>query len=96
MEFFRYQPDTSPEPYRQSFELDHAEDLTLLDAILRLQNEQDGSLTIRYSCRSSICGSCACKANGKTVLACMTQVQDLSASTSPRPSPSTRWATSPR
>jgi succinate dehydrogenase iron-sulfur subunit len=74
---FRYQPDTSPEPYRQSFELEHGEDLTLLDAILRLQNEQDGSLTIRYSCRSSICGSCACKANGKTVLACMTQVHDL-------------------
>ena len=46
---FRYQPDTSPEPYRQSFDLDHAEDLTLLDAILDLQNTQDGSLAIRYS-----------------------------------------------
>ena len=56
---FRYQPDTTPEPYRQSFELEHGEDLTLLDAILDLQNTQDGTLAIRYSCRSSICGSCA-------------------------------------
>src|SRR5690606_24489600 len=75
-DIFRYQPDVSEEHYRQSFHLEHGEDLTLLDAILRLQNEQDGSLAVRYSCRSAICGSCACKSNGKTVLACMTQVED--------------------
>ena len=51
--------------------------MTLLDAILTLQDEQDGTLAIRYSCRSSICGSCACKADGKTVLACMSQVEDV-------------------
>jgi succinate dehydrogenase / fumarate reductase iron-sulfur subunit len=77
LDIFRYQPDTTELPYRQSFELDHAGDITLLDAILDLQNEQDGTLAVRYSCRSAICGSCACKANGKTVLACMTQVEEL-------------------
>ncbi len=77
LDIFRYQPDTSDQPYRQAFELEHGEDLTLLDAILRLQDEQDGTLAIRYSCRSAICGSCACKANGKTVLACMTQVEEV-------------------
>jgi succinate dehydrogenase / fumarate reductase iron-sulfur subunit len=77
LDIFRYQPDTAEAPYRQTFEIDHGEDLTLLDAILRLQDEQDGTLAIRYSCRSAICGSCACKANGKTVLACMTQVEDV-------------------
>ncbi|MBY0395232.1 MAG: 2Fe-2S iron-sulfur cluster binding domain-containing protein, partial [Thermoleophilia bacterium] len=70
LDIFRYQPDTTEQPYRQSFELEHAGDITLLDAILDLQNEQDGTLAVRYSCRSAICGSCACKANGKTVLAC--------------------------
>ena len=74
---FRYQPDVSDEAYRQDFTLEHDPELTLLDAILDLQNEQDGTLAIRYSCRSAICGSCACKANGKTVLACMSQVEDL-------------------
>lgn len=77
LDIFRYQPDATEQPYRQSFELEHAGDITLLDAILDLQNEQDGTLAIRYSCRSAICGSCACKANGKTVLACMTQVEEV-------------------
>jgi len=75
---FRYQPDAArPEPFYQDFTLEHEEQLTLLDAILDLQNEQDGSLAVRYSCRSAICGSCACKADGRTVLACMQQVEDL-------------------
>jgi len=71
LDIFRYQPDVSDDQYREDFTLEHAEDVTLLDAILDLQNEQDGTLAVRYSCRSAICGSCACKANGKTVLACM-------------------------
>ena len=74
---FRYQPDASAEPYYQDFSLEHDEELTLLDAVLRLQNEQDGTLAIRYSCRSAICGSCACRADGRTVLACMQQVEEL-------------------
>ena len=77
LDIFRYQPDASDEAYRQTFELEHEGDITLLDAILRLQDEQDGTLAVRYSCRSSICGSCACRANGKTVLACMSQVEDV-------------------
>lgn len=76
-DIFRYQPDVSEQAYRQSFNLEHADDVTILDALLRIQNEQDGTLAHRYSCRSAICGSCTCKANGKTVLACMTQVEDI-------------------
>lgn len=76
-DIYRYQPDTTPDPYRQQYTLEHDSKITLLDAILDLQNEQDGSLAIRYSCRSAICGSCTCKANGKTVLACMSQVEDV-------------------
>jgi succinate dehydrogenase / fumarate reductase, iron-sulfur subunit len=79
---FRFQPDAPrPEPYYQDFVLEHEPQMTLLDAILDLQNEQDGSLAIRYSCRSSICGSCACMADGRTVLACMQQVEELKART---------------
>ena len=77
---FRYQPDSGDlESYHQDFNLDHEEKTTVLDALLRIQNEQDGTLAVRYSCRSAICGSCACKVNGKTVLACMTQVEEAKA-----------------
>ena len=34
-DIFRYQPDVSDEAYRQTFELEHEGDITLLDAILR-------------------------------------------------------------
>lgn len=74
---YRYQPDAEAEPYYQDFTLEHEEEMTLLDAILRLQNEQDGTLAVRYSCRSAICGSCACRADGRTVLSCMQQVEEL-------------------
>ncbi|MCA9678362.1 MAG: succinate dehydrogenase iron-sulfur subunit [Actinobacteria bacterium] len=84
-DIFRYQPDTGPEHFRQTYELEHDADLTLLDAVLRLQNEQDGTLAVRYSCRSAICGSCACRADGKTVLACMSQVEDLKAQNGGQP-----------
>jgi succinate dehydrogenase / fumarate reductase, iron-sulfur subunit len=80
LRIFRYQPDQGTNTYYDDFALEHDEGdgLTLLDAILRLQDEQDGTLAVRYSCRSAICGSCACKADGRTVLACMQQVDDLS------------------
>ena len=79
IDLFRYQPDTSETPFRQEFELEHDDKITLLDALLQLQDEQDGSIAMRYSCRSAICGSCSCKANGRTVLACMAQVEEIKA-----------------
>lgn len=46
---FRYQPDSSEtESYHQDFQLEHGEKTTLLDAILRIQNEQDGTVAVRY------------------------------------------------
>ena len=53
-DIFRYQPDVSDAQYRQSYDLEHEGDFTILDAILRLQDEQDGTLAVRYSCRSAI------------------------------------------
>jgi succinate dehydrogenase / fumarate reductase iron-sulfur subunit len=52
--------------------------MNLLEALLRIQDEQDGTLAFRYSCRGAVCGSCAMKVNGKVVLACRTQIEDLS------------------
>jgi succinate dehydrogenase / fumarate reductase iron-sulfur subunit len=51
--------------------------MNLLEALLRIQDEQDGTLAFRYSCRGAVCGSCAMKVNGKTVLACRTHAEDF-------------------
>ena len=55
--------------------------MTLLDALLYIKENLDETLSFRYSCRMSICGSCAIKVNGKPMLACFTQVLDLGTDT---------------
>ena len=51
--------------------------MNLLEALLRIQDEQDGTLSFRYSCRGAVCGSCAMRVNGQLVLACRTSVVGL-------------------
>ena len=50
--------------------------LTLLEALEQIKTAQDGSLSFTHGCRSSVCGSCAVRVNGKEVLACAHKVQD--------------------
>ena len=37
----------------------------VLDALVKIKNEQDSTLTFRRSCREGICGSCSMYINGK-------------------------------
>ena len=64
-------------PFYQTYELRFDEELTALDALNILKDEQDGSLTFRWSCRMGICGSCSAIVNGKPVLMCQTYLRDL-------------------
>lgn len=43
----------------------------VLDALLKIKNEQDPTLTFRRSCREGICGSCAMNIDGGNTLACL-------------------------
>ncbi len=60
--------------WKDSYTLEMREGATVLDALLQIKGENDGSLTFRYSCRGAICGSCGMTINGKERLACKTQV----------------------
>lgn len=75
----RYQPETSQEPYYQSFEVDVPEKATVLDSLLEVRDYLDGTLALRASCRSAICGSCGMRINGVSRLACKTLVVDVAA-----------------
>ena len=70
----RYQPETDEKPRWQKFELSVEDDSTMLDVLNQIHWEMDGTLAYRRSCRSSICGSCAMKVNGRNVLACETPI----------------------
>ena len=71
----RFNPETDSQPRAESYRLDVGRGTTVLDALLRIRQEQDGSLALRYSCRSAICGSCAMDINGSEKLACRTSVR---------------------
>lgn len=43
----------------------------MLDALIRIKNEVDPTLTFRRSCREGICGSCAMNIDGVNTLACL-------------------------
>ena len=49
---------------------------TLLEVLQKIKTEQDNSLAFSSGCRSSVCGSCAMRVNGKEVLACAYKVQE--------------------
>ena len=47
----------------------------MLDVLLKIKDEQDGTLSLRRSCREGICGSCAMNIDGTNGLACLTKVR---------------------
>jgi len=53
-----------------------AQDVTLLNVLQIIKTTQDATLTYASGCKSSICGSCAMRVNGREVLACAYKVQD--------------------
>jgi succinate dehydrogenase (ubiquinone) iron-sulfur subunit len=46
----------------------------MLDALVKIKNEIDPTLTFRRSCREGICGSCAMNINGGNTLACLCRI----------------------
>lgn len=46
----------------------------MLDALIRIKNEDDPTLTFRRSCREGICGSCAMNIDGVNTLACLCEL----------------------
>ena len=73
-EVYRFDPAKDRAPRYQRYSLDLAPHTPVLSALLKIRAEQDPTLTLRYSCRSAICGSCAMQVNSKSRLACETQI----------------------
>jgi succinate dehydrogenase / fumarate reductase iron-sulfur subunit len=74
----RYDPEKDAKPYYQNFTLDVEPGMTVLDGLHVIREEQDQTLSWRYSCRMGVCGSCGMMVNGKPMLACNNQILDIS------------------
>ena len=75
---YRYDPDTGGRPRwdRYTIDLDQCGPM-VLDALIKIKNEIDPTLTFRRSCREGICGSCAMNMEGTNGLACTTAIGEL-------------------
>ncbi len=70
----RFQPESGEGAYWEEFKVELDPSLAVLDGILQAKDRDDGSLTVRCSCKAAICGSCGMKINGQSGLGCKTQI----------------------
>lgn len=73
---YRWDPDKKNDKPRMQ---DYSVDLNtcgpmVLDALIKIKNEMDPTLTFRRSCREGICGSCAMNIGGVNTLACICKI----------------------
>ncbi len=74
VDVYRHQPGVDSAPRFQHYSVEVAPHTPVLSVLLKLRAETDPTLSLRYSCRSAICGSCAMRINSKSRLACETPV----------------------
>jgi succinate dehydrogenase / fumarate reductase iron-sulfur subunit len=85
---YRWDPDKGENPRIDSYEID-LDDCgpMVLDAILKIKDEIDSSLTLRRSCREGICGSCAMNIDGTNTLACTKPISSIKGDVKVNPLP---------
>ncbi|MCH8918463.1 MAG: succinate dehydrogenase iron-sulfur subunit [Alphaproteobacteria bacterium] len=75
---YRWDPDKDDNPRLDTFELD-LDDCgpMVLDALIKIKNEVDSTVTFRRSCREGVCGSCAMNVDGVNTLACIKPIAEI-------------------
>jgi len=76
---YRWDPEGEGNPRVDTYEVDlDSCGPMVLDAIIKIKNETDSTLTFRRSCREGICGSCAMNIDGTNTLACTKGIDEVS------------------
>src|SRR5882724_3233681 len=75
---YRWDPDNGENPRLDTYgvDLDTCGPM-VLDALIKIKNETDTTLTFRRSCREGICGSCAMNIDGTNTLACLKPIDEV-------------------
>ena len=75
---YRYTPDSGENPRLDTYDVDMDNCAPMvLDALIKIKNEIDPTLTFRRSCREGICGSCAMNIDGMNTLACLKPIEEV-------------------
>lgn len=73
----RFDPEVNETPRFESHDVPVRASTSVLDGLFYIQEELGENLSMRFSCRQGVCGSCAMEINGQAGLACQTPVNDL-------------------
>ncbi len=85
---YRWNPDDGKNPRIDTYDIDLAEcGPMILDALIKIKNEVDSTLTFRRSCREGVCGSCAMNIDGTNTLACTKYIDDVKGDVKVHPLP---------
>lgn len=77
-QIYRWNPDDGQNPRVDTYEVDlDTCGPMVLDALIKIKNEVDPTLTFRRSCREGVCGSCAMNIDGTNTLACTKPIEDV-------------------
>ena len=70
---YRWDPKKGTNPTMDTFEIDRDDcGPMVLDALVKINDQIDPTLSYRRSCREGVCGSCAMNIDGVNTLACLT------------------------
>jgi succinate dehydrogenase / fumarate reductase, iron-sulfur subunit len=88
LKIYRWDPDSGENPRLDTYSIDlDACGPMVLDALIKIKNEIDGTLTFRRSCREGICGSCAMNIDGTNTLACLKPIDEVKGAVNVYPLP---------
>ncbi|MFO1434753.1 MAG: succinate dehydrogenase iron-sulfur subunit [Candidatus Competibacteraceae bacterium] len=77
-QIYRWDPDSGENPRIDTYQVDIGNcGPMVLDALIKIKNEIDPTLTFRRSCREGICGSCAMNIAGTNTLACIKAIEEI-------------------
>ena len=75
---YRWDPDQGGNPTIDAYEIDLDQcGPMVLDALIKIKNEVDSTLTFRRSCREGVCGSCSMNIDGTNTLACTKYISEV-------------------
>ncbi len=75
---YRWDPEQGGNPRLDTYyvDMDNCGPM-VLDALIKIKNEIDPTLTFRRSCREGICGSCSMNIDSSNTLACLKPIADV-------------------
>ncbi|MGY9057532.1 MAG: succinate dehydrogenase iron-sulfur subunit [Alphaproteobacteria bacterium] len=78
VKIYRWSPDDGENPRVDEYVIDLDDTGPMvLDALIKIKDEVDSTVTFRRSCREGICGSCAMNIDGTNTLACTKAIDEV-------------------